>query len=211
METSDTPLIFPDRHAAGRTLAQRLMKYCNDNPLILALPRGGVAVGYEIACALRAPLHVLVARKLGAPDNPELGISPEQITEIVAEETAEMKRRLRRYRGERPLPSAWNRTVILADDRLATGMTALAAIESLRQQRPRRLVLAVPVCAPETARALSPEVDELLCGITSENFGAVGCWYKDFRQLSDEKVVTLLERARQWRPPGAEPALEADT
>ena len=215
MSTRET--VFADRSDAGRQLAARLIHYRDQAPIVLALPRGGVVVGYEVARALGAPLDVIVARKLGAPDQPELGIgaiapggvrilddfavrylgiTPEELDQITAAETREMERRLRLYRGDRPAPDLHNRTVLLVDDGLATGVTARAAIHSIRQQEPQRLVLAVPVCAPQTAEALSAEVDDLVCVSAPAHFRAVGLWYHDFRPVSDGEVIALLERAR---------------
>jgi predicted phosphoribosyltransferase len=206
---------FYDRADAGRQLAARLERYLTENPIVLALPRGGVVVGYEVARALDAPLDVIVARKIGAPGHRELGIGAiapggvqvidaltvrmldirqEQIDAIVAEETAEMQRRLHRFRGDRPAPEPRGRTVILVDDGLATGVTARAAIRSIRREEPLRLVLAVPVCAPETAEALRPEVDDLVCVDMPADFMAVGLWYEDFSQTTDEEVVNLLRK-----------------
>jgi|SRR5579883_2710133 len=203
-----------DRADAGRLLAERLRLYQDQNPIILGLPRGGVAVAREIASALDASLDVIVARKLGAPDQPELGIgavapggvevldqmaidllgiSPEEIAQITARETVEMDRRLLLYRGNRPLPDLAERTVILVDDGLATGVTARAAILAIRRRNPRRLVLAVPVCAPETAERLRPDVEDLVCLLTPDRFRAVGLWYRNFEQLTDEEVIGLLK------------------
>ncbi|HEU4754570.1 MAG TPA: phosphoribosyltransferase family protein, partial [Armatimonadota bacterium] len=175
---------FQDRADAGRQLAHRLQRYRDEHPIVLGLPRGGVAVAYEVASALDAPLDVFIARKLGAPNHPEfavgaiapggvvlvdrraiqaLHISREQLEEVARAEGAEVERRLRQYRDDRPPPQVRGRTVILVDDGLATGMTARAAVQSLRQQGPRRVVLAVPVGAAETVEALSEEVDDLVC------------------------------------------------
>jgi putative phosphoribosyl transferase len=216
-------MLFKDRKEAGKRLAERLIEYEGgdlDDTIVLALPRGGVAVGYEVASALGAPLDVVAARKLGAPGQPELGIgaiapgnilvlneqvvrllglSAADIAEIVAEEEVELARRLRRYRGNDQLPDVRGRSVILVDDGLATGVTARAAIRAIRRQGPKRLVFAAPVCAPETAEALRSEVDDLICAETPSDFTAVGVWYKDFEQLSDEEVIRLLDRARKVR------------
>jgi|SRR5579883_73359 putative phosphoribosyl transferase len=209
---------FADRVDAGRRLAQELLHYREQLPIVLALPRGGVVVGYEVAQALHAPLDVIVARKLGAPGHRELGIGaiapggvevldtesvrmlgiPQAaIDRVAAEEAAEMERRLRRYRGDRPAPELRGRTVIIVDDGLATGVSARAAVASVRQQSPGRIVLAVPVCAPETADALRREVDDLVCVEMPPNFYAVGLWYDRFDQTTDEEVIELLDRARQ--------------
>lgn len=220
-------MIFRDRRDAGQQLARRLGELHEENPIVLALPRGGVVVGYEVARALGAPLDVIVARKLGAPGNPEfgfgaiapggvrfldertvgwIGVSEEQIEKIIAKETEEMERRLRSYRGERPLPDLEHRTAILVDDGLATGVTVRAAIRAIRKREPRRLVLAVPVSAPDTARAVRLEVDELICLETPAGFMAVGQYYLDFGQTTDREVIELLERAWQdASPAGPEP------
>lgn len=214
---------FADRSEAGRRLAERLEKYRHEQPIVLALPRGGVVVGYEIARALDAPLDVIVARKVGVPGHRELGmgaIAPDdvrvidettvrmlgvtqaQIDRVVSEETVEMERRLHSFRGDRPLPDLHGMTAIIVDDGLATGVTARAAIRWATRHAPQRLVLAVPVCAPETAHALSAEVDDLICVEMPENFMAVGLWYQDFDQTTDREVIDLLDRAR--REPGRE-------
>jgi len=209
---------FEDREDAGRRLAERLSRYRDERPVVFALPRGGVPVGYEISRSLGVPLEVLVARKLGAPGQPEFGIGavapdgvrvlneevvrrlaiPEEYIERITEhETAEVERRLKHFRGDRPEPDVRGRTAILVDDGLATGVTARAAIEALRRRQPRRLVLAVPVCAAQTAELLAPEVDELVCLEAPPDLGAIGFWYRDFAQTPDEEVIELLEKSRQ--------------
>jgi putative phosphoribosyl transferase len=209
---------FEDREDAGRRLAERLVRYRDEHPIIFALPRGGVPVGYEIAHALDAPLDVFVARKLGAPGQPEfgigavapggvrvlnedvvqrLGIPDDYLERITERETEEVERRVRHFRGERPEPAVGDRTVILVDDGLATGVTARAAVKALREREPRRLILAVPVCAAQTAELLGPEVDELICLEALPDLGAIGFWYRDFSQTSDEEVIELLARARR--------------
>lgn len=211
-------MVFKDRAAAGRRLAESLQEFRNENPIVLALPRGGVPVGYEVARALNAPLDVMIARKLGAPGQPELGIGAiapggvrvlneeaidmlgireAEIEAIAAEEERELARRLRRFRGDRPPPALRGRTVILVDDGLATGVTAKAAIGAIRKEEPRRIIFAVPVCASDTARSLSEEVDALVCLEAPPSFGAVGLWYQNFEQTSDEEVLEWLERARE--------------
>jgi putative phosphoribosyl transferase len=215
---------FENREDAGRRLAERLYNCRDERPVVFALPRGGVPVGYEVARSLGAPLDVLVARKLGAPGQPEFGIGavapggvrvfnddvverlgiPEDYVERVTErENAEVERRLRYFRGGRPEPDVHDRTVIVVDDGLATGVTARAAVEALRRRGPRRLVLAAPVCAAQTAKLLSSAVDELVCLETPPDLGAIGFWYRDFSQIPDEKVMELLERARQELESGA--------
>ena len=209
---------FKNREDAGRRLAKTLSRYREENPVVFALPRGGVPVGYEISRALEVPLDVFVARKLGAPGQPEfgigavapggvrilnedvvrrLGIPDDYVERITERETAEVERRLRHFRGERPEPDVGGRTAILVDDGLATGVTARAAIRALRRLQPRRLVLAVPVCAAQTAKLIGSEVDELVCLETPADLGAIGFWYRDFSQTSDEEVIELLESARR--------------
>lgn len=212
----ETP--FGNRKDAGRRLADRLSQYRDEEPVVFALPRGGVPVGYEVARSLDSPLDVFVARKLGAPGQPEfgigavapggvrvlvedavrrLGIPDDYLERITEEETAEVERRMRLFRGERPEPEVRDRTVILVDDGLATGVTAQAAVEALRAYDPRRLVLAVPVCAAQTVELLGPEVDEFVCLESPTDLGAIGLWYRNFEQVSDQEVVGLLERV--WR------------
>jgi predicted phosphoribosyltransferase len=212
----ETP--FEDRKDAGRQLAERLARYGDENPIILALPRGGVPVGYEIARALQAPFDIFIARKLGAPGRRELGIGAvaqggvrvlnerivqalgvreEYIERVTAKETTEIERRLRLLRGDRPEPEVRGRTVILVDDGLATGVTAWAAILGLRRRAPRRLVLAVPVCASQTIETIRSEVDELTCLKVPSDLMAIGFWYLNFEQVPDEEVIKLLKAARR--------------
>ena len=208
---------FEDRRDAGRKLVRVLSRYREDRPVVFALPRGGVPVAYEVALALGAPLDVLVARKLGAPDQPEygigavapggvrvlneyavgrLGIPEAYLDEITARETAEVERRLRQFRRGRPETPVAGRTAILVDDGLATGVTARAAVRALRLRTPARLVLSAPVCAAQTAARLQTEVDDLVCLECPPDLGAIGFWYADFDQTSDEEVVELLEARR---------------
>jgi putative phosphoribosyl transferase len=209
---------FRDREEAGRLLAEQLREYAGEAPLVLALPRGGVAVGYEIARALDAPLDVMMVRKLGVPWHPELGmgalaeggavyinrevlqeaeLEPDELRTVIAEEARELERRVRRYRGGRPLPELKGRTVILVDDGLATGGTARAAVRALRGFGAGRIILAVPVAASETAEQLREEVDTLVCVQEPVNLWAIGTWYEDFHQMSDEEVLVLLDQAHQ--------------
>lgn len=213
---------FEDRRDAGRKLARPLLRYRGERPVVFALPRGGVPVGYEVARALQAPLDVLVARKLGAPDQPEfgigavapggvrvlyeeavrrLGIPEDYLDRITARETAEVERRLRHFRGDRPETPVAGRAAILVDDGLATGVTARAAVRALRLREPGRLVLAAPVCAAQTAGTLAPTVDDLVCLQRPPDLGAIGFWYMNFDQTPDEEVVRLLEEARRGYPP----------
>lgn len=213
---------FENRRDAGRKLAGRLIRYREGRPVVFALPRGGVPVGYEISRTLGAPLDVLVSRKLGAPGQPEfgigavapggvrvlneyavreLGIPEDYLKSVTAQEIAEVERRLRYFRGGRPEPEVEGRTAILVDDGLATGVTARAAVEALRHRRPARIVLAVPVSAAQTADLFASKVDELVCLESPPDLGAIGFWYRDFEQTPDEEVVELLERARKERGP----------
>ena len=208
---------FQDRQDGGRRLADLLGRYRADRPLVLALPRGGVPVGYEVARALGAPLDVVVARKIGAPDCPEYaigaiaeggavfiepravaeaGVEEAQLAAIVERESVELRRRVRLYRGDRPAPDVRGRTVILVDDGIATGRTARAAIRALRRLEPRHLVLAAPVVASDTVPILRAEVDDLVYVHAPESFVAVGLWYERFGQTGDDEVVSLLSQAR---------------
>ena len=217
---SRAEILFEDRVDAGRQLAERLAPYAEERPMVFALPRGGVPVGYEISRALGVPLEVFVSRKLGAPGQPEfgigavapggvrvlneravraLGIEEDYLEMISARELAEAERRLKLFRGDRPYPDLERRTAILVDDGLATGVTARAALLALRRMNPRRLVLAVPVCALQTAELLRPEADDLICLLAPANLEAVGLWYRNFEQTSDEEVVRLLEEVRLSR------------
>ena len=209
--------VFEDRSEAGERLARILERYRDESPVVYALPRGGVPVGYEIARALGAPLEVLVARKLGAPGQPELGIGAvaaggvrvlnwplverlgvpdEHIEQVTSEERAEADRRTELLRGGREEIEARGRTAIIVDDGLATGATARAAIEALRQRGPRRIVVAVPVCAAQTEAEIRAEVDDMVALEIPEQLGAIGFWYYDFEQVSDEEALELLENAR---------------
>jgi predicted phosphoribosyltransferase len=210
---------FRDRRDAGRKLAQELLHYA-DRPdvIVLALPRGGVPVAYEVALALHAPLDILIVRKLGLPGHEELAIGaiasggirvlnegiiralniPEEVVERVAQrEMQELQRREQAYRGNVSTPELLNRTVILIDDGLATGASMRAAVAGVRAQDPERIVVAVPTAAPETCEAFENEVDEIVCAITPEPFLGVGRWYEDFEQTTDEGVRLFLEDVRR--------------
>jgi len=227
--------IFRDRYDAGRQLAEHLTSYANDPTLLaLGLPRGGVPVAFEVARALHAPLDVLLVRKLGVPGQQELAmgaiasggvrilneavvtglqIPPARIEEVAAHEQAELARREHQFRDARPWPDLHGRTVMLIDDGLATGATMHAAAIAVRRQEPARLIVAVPVAAPETCAALRAVVDEIVCAITPERFHAVGLWYDDFGQTTDDKVRELLARAaHELGPPVAgSPATQVKT
>ena len=212
-------LPFRDRREAGRVLAEKLAHYRGrPDLLVLALPRGGVAVAFEVAHALQAPLDVFVVRKLGFPGHeeyamgaiasggvrvmnpmPGIEVSPEALDQVVAREQAELARRERLYRGDRPPVEVRGRTVLVVDDGLATGATMSAAALAIRQQGPARLVVAVPVGAAETCRSLREQADEVVCAATPTPFRAVGLWYRDFPQASDEEVHDLLAEARRER------------
>lgn len=210
-------MLFRDRSDAGRQLAERLAGYRDEHPVVLALPRGGVPVGYEIAHALGAPLDVVLVRKLGAPGQPELamgavaeggmvflndeivkmlGVTEDEIAESARRELEEIARRARLYRGDRPPIEPRGRVVILVDDGIATGATMRVAIRALRAKEPKKIVLAVPVAAPDSAQIIRSEVDDFVCLATPEGFYAVGQWYRDFRQTTDGEVIELLRRAR---------------
>lgn len=209
--------MYKNRSEAGRELARRLQAYLDRDPLVLALPRGGVEVGYEIAEALDAELDVLVVRKLGAPQNPEFGmgaiashggkflnesalrtlaVPPDALEEIERKERQELQRREIAYRDDMSPPRIEGRTVILVDDGIATGGTALAAIRAVRSLQPERVVLAVPLAPPETAARLRGEVDELICPQTPSPFRAIGQWYDQFDQTPDDRVIGLLRKRR---------------
>jgi putative phosphoribosyl transferase len=211
-------VLYRNRSEAGKHLAAQLAKYARrQDVLVFALPRGGVPVAFEVAKALRAPLDIFLVRKLGVPTHEELamgaiatggirvlnrdvvdnlGIPVNVVDAVAARELRELERRDRVYRGDRPEPEVRAKTVILIDDGLATGSTMRAAAAALRQQRPARIVVAVPVSAVETCDEYRMGVDEIICLKTPEPFYGVGLWYEDFSQTTDEEVRELLENAR---------------
>jgi putative phosphoribosyl transferase len=220
-------MIFADRKAAGQRLAQLVSKYAGrDDVIVFALPRGGIPVGFEVARALGAPLDVFVVRKLGVPGHEELamgaiasggvvvlsrdlidqiGVPEEWIQRVIDGERRELERRELMYREGRPLPDVRGRIVILVDDGLATGATMQAAIAALRRLGPARVVVAVPVAPVETCQALSRQADEMVCAETPEPFRAVGLWYDDFSQTTDDEVRALLNAAHEKRQEAVAP------
>jgi putative phosphoribosyl transferase len=214
-------MLFQDRFEAGRFLASKLRHLANrTDVVVLALPRGGVPVGFEIAKALHAPLDVFVVRKLGVPGQEELAMGaiasggvrvlnedlvralgiPEQVIDaIAAKEERELQRREREYRDGRPPVDVQGRTVILVDDGLATGSSMRVAVRALKKKNPAHIIVAVPVASAATCAEFESEVDQVICAATPEPFWAVGQWYRDFSQTSDEEVRELLRRAASLR------------
>lgn len=211
------PRRFADRAAAGRALAEALLQYAGTDPVVLALPRGGVPVAAEIARVLGGLLDVIVVRKLGAPMEPELGVGavaegpavivdrviarmvgvdPIELIEQVQAELEEIRRRVDTFRGGRALSDIRDRITILVDDGIATGGTMRAALRSLRRHHPARLVVAVPVGPPATIAALRREVDEVVCLLSPGDLQAIGLWYDDFHQLDDSDVIRILRECR---------------
>lgn len=221
---------FEDRRDAGRRLSAKLVKYAGEpDLLVLALPRGGVPVAYEVAELLRAPLDVFLVRKLGVPGRDELAmgaiasggirvlnddviralrLDEGAIGEVAAREWRTLRECELSYRGERSRPRVRGRVVILVDDGMATGASMRAAVQALNEEHPKRLVVAVPVAPPQTCEAIQAEVDEIVCALTPPAFYEVGRWYEDFMQTTDDEVRELLGRTNR-RSDGA-PRLEAD-
>lgn len=216
--TRPITLPFADRAAAGRALAARVAALTPDQPVVLALPRGGVPVAFEVARALRAPLDLLLVRKIGVPYQPELalaavmdgamplivvdepvqratGIGRDAIEALARPQFAEIERRRKLYLGDRPSVPLANRSAIVVDDGIATGTTVRVALQGLRQRNPARIVLAVPVAPHEAIEALRAEVDDLVCLAQPEPFHAIGLYYQDFHQLDDAEVITFLARS----------------
>jgi predicted phosphoribosyltransferase len=210
-------MLFQNRIDAGRKLAKALLKYRGRHPVVLALPRGGVPVAAEVARVLDAPLDLLLVRKIGLPSQPELamgavadgedltvirnidvievsGVSEAEFDAVCNEERAEVERRRKRYLGDRARAQIKGQVVIIVDDGIATGATTLAAIRAVRTRQPKELVLAVPVAPPDAIEKLHPEVDAIVCLDTPEDLGAIGYFYRDFRQVSDDEVIATLGR-----------------
>jgi predicted phosphoribosyltransferase len=211
---------FADRIEAGKLLASALKKFSFHNGIVLAIPRGGVVTGYEVAAALNVPLDIIIPRKIGAPDNPELAIgamtedgtiildknlvaylnvSEEYIKKESEKQKLEIERRLKLYRQDTPYPSLKNRDVILVDDGIATGSTMKAALASVRNKGAKSVTVAIPVGPPSTIEELRKQADRVVCLYTPEYFSAIGQFFEDFTQTSDEEVINLLKLSRQKR------------
>jgi len=215
---------YTDRQAAGKALAAELKAYrSNPDVIVLALPRGGVPVAFEVAKELHVALDVFIVRKLGVPWHEELAmgalaaggvtvfnddiirdlmVSKEAIQRVIADEKAELHRRELAYRGNIPFPDLKNKIVILVDDGIATGATMRAAIKALRQLNPKKIIMAVPVAEYNTCEKMRPLVDQIICPLRPDNFYAVGAWYENFSQTSDEEVYTLLKEAKKFAKTG---------
>jgi len=214
---------FSNRVEAGRQLAKALASYRQQHPVVLALPRGGVPVAAEIATALDAPLDLVLVRKIGVPFQPELamgavvdgskptvvrnehvielaGVSESDFAAIRDQELAEIERRRKLYLGDRPHPELKDHTAIVVDDGIATGATTRAALRAIRTRKPRKLVLAVPVAPTQSLKELRDEADDIVCLEDHEDFGAIGFFYADFRQISDAEVIELLAHAKAAAP-----------
>lgn len=211
---------FKNRKDAGKKLAEKLLKYSGrDEIVILALPRGGVPVAFEVAKALKAPLDIFMVRKLGVPGHEELAmgaiamggvkvlnndvismlnISDNMINKVITEETEELNRRTENYRGNKPLPDVKNKIVILIDDGLATGASMKAAITALKLLKPEKIIAAVPTSSEETCEEIKKDIDEIICAFTPEIFRGVGQWYIDFSQTTDEEVKNLIKKAENF-------------
>lgn len=211
--------IFHNRHDAGVQLALRLKKFEDSNAIVLSIPRGGVIIGYEIARVLRKPMDIVVVRKIGAPQNPELGIAAitegnivlsdevqissigitrDQLEDLIYREKAELARRIEKYKGSQSLPPLHNRIVIIADDGLATGITIRACIKAISLQQPAQIIVAIPVCENSQIAEIRPEVSDIICLESPSNFESVGKWYRNFDPVSDDEVITYLTNAKLY-------------
>jgi putative phosphoribosyl transferase len=218
MFDSNIPMMFADRIDAGRRLAAKLKSFKDAQPVVLALPRGGVPVGFEIASALAAPLDVIIVRKIGAPFQHELAlgaivgngaiehvidsaliseleVSKEYLGKEIEQEAAEIDRRRKLYYGKRQPADIRDKTAIVVDDGIATGYTMRAALRAIQRREPRRIVIAVPVAAPQTVEVLRKDVDEIVCLAMPEDLSAIGAYYSNFRQIDDKEVIDFLTRA----------------
>lgn len=216
-------MVFKNRTDAGQKLAQSLRTYQDQHPLIIALPRGGVPVAFQVAQTLKAPLDVLVVKKIGAPFDPEFGIgaiapggtvvldqptisalavNKSTLDQLVELERWELERQQIEYRGSTDIPAVSGKIVILVDDGLATGVTAQAAIQALIAQNPTKIIVAVPVCSQEASSrlrsAIRSGIDDLVCLSMPSDFSSVGIWYRNFTQVTDEKVKGLLDKSKNW-------------
>lgn len=221
MQERGFPMAFSDRFEAGRRLARELEPLPRDDGIVLGLPRGGVAVGYEVARALALPLDVIIARKIGAPFQPEYAIgvvaengfvsvnrremqagmiSDDYLQQQIERLRTEIAERQERFRHGRGLPRLTGRTALIIDDGVATGFTLLGAIQAIRDERPGRVVVGLPVAPPSVVAHIQQMVDEIVVIETPEPFDGVGRWYGNFDPVSDDEVVDLLQRARQWQP-----------
>lgn len=210
-------MIFKDRQDAGKQLAEQLKKYADEHPTIIALPRGGVVLGYEVANILNAPMDIIVPRKIGAPNNPEFAIGaiapklivilndkmieylniPEwEIEKIIEKETKEMNRRMELYRKNLPGLDLKNKTVILVDDGIATGLTTQAAVLSIKLLNPSKIILAVPVCPHDSTNKFEQHVDEFICLNEISDFHAISPYYYNFNQVTDDEVIQLLQKSK---------------
>ena len=210
-------MLFQNRADAGQQLARALVKYKARHPVVLALPRGGVPVAAEVAAALDAPLDLVLVRKIGVPSQPELamgavtdggkptiirnseiielcGVSERKFDAVCKEELGEIERRRKRYLGDRARTEVKGEVVIVVDDGIATGATTLAAVRAIRERKPKELVLAVPVAPLDTIEKLRAEVDDIVCLETPGDLGAIGYFYRDFHQVSDDGVISTLRR-----------------
>ncbi len=225
--------MFADRTDAGRRLAESLIPYRDQRPVVLALPRGGVPVAFEVARALDAPLDVVLVRKIGAPHQAELaiaavvdgsrpeivlnrdviealGVGERYIEEEQARQLAEIERRRKLYVADRPRPAIAGRTVIVVDDGIATGATVRAALHAIRRAHPQRIVLAVPVAPYQTIEDLKADADEVICLSMPDFFMAIGAHYRDFTQTTDEEVIALLDKAAATNAEENRPAASSD-
>lgn len=210
-------MVFENRQEAGKKIASELLGYRRKEPFVLAMPRGGVPIGFEVARVLHAPLDVIVVRKIGLSGNKEfgigaiaeggvqvldnttaqiLGIDEEEIKGTIKVEEEELKRRVALYREGKSLPDLTGKSVILVDDGMATGVTAKVAIQAVKKLNPKKIVLATPVCALDTAKGLKKYVDKLICLAAPLEFTAVGVWYKDFAQVTDQEVIEMLKKSK---------------